>query len=70
MKNVGGRERTLRAVFGSCVVIVDFLASVQIEVLFLLVGLWGVLTSAFGYCPFNGLLNRNTCTIDVQPTQS
>lgn len=70
MKNVGGRERTLRAVFGSCVVIVDFLASVQIEILFLLVGLWGVLTSAFGYCPFNGLLNRNTCTIDVQPTQS
>ncbi|MEE3084556.1 MAG: DUF2892 domain-containing protein, partial [Candidatus Thermoplasmatota archaeon] len=70
MKNVGGRERTLRAVFGSCVVIVDFLASVQIEILFLLVGLWGVLTSAFGYCPFNGLLNRNTCTIDVQPNQS
>ena len=70
MKNVGGRERTLRAVFGSCVVIVDFLASVQIEILFLLIGLWGVLTSAFGYCPFNGLLNRNTCTIDVQPSQS
>ena len=70
MKNVGGRERTLRAVFGSCVVIVDFLASVQIEILFLLVGLWGVLTSAFGYYPFNGLLNRNTCTIDVQPSQS
>lgn len=69
MKNVGGRERTLRAVFGSCVVIVDFLASVQIEILFLLVGLWGVLTSAFGYCPFNGLLNRNTCTIVVQPSQ-
>ena len=70
MKNVGGKERTLRAVFGSGVVIVDFLASVQIEILFLLVGLWGVLTSAFGYCPFNGLLNRNTCTIELQPTQS
>ena len=70
MKNVGGKERALRAVFGSGVVIVDFLASVQIEVLFLLVGLWGVLTSAFGYCPFNGLLNRNTCTIELQPTQS
>ena len=67
MKNVGGRERALRAVFGSSVVIVDFLATVQIEILFLLVGLWGVLTSAFGYCPFNGLLNRNSCTIDLQP---
>ena len=66
MKNVGGKERALRAVFGSGVVIVDFLATVQIEIVFLLVGLWGVLTSAFGYCPFNGLLNRNTCAIDLQ----
>ena len=70
MKNVGGKERIGRAVFGSSVVIVDFLATVQIEILFLLVGLWGVLTSAFGYCPFNGLLNRNSCTIDLQPTKS
>ena len=70
MKNVGGKERALRAVFGSGVVIVDFLATVQIEIVFLLVGLWGVLTSAFGYCPFNGLLNRNTCAIELQPTQS
>lgn len=70
MKNVGGRERALRAVFGSSVLIVDFLATVQIEILFLLVGLWGVLTSAFGYCPFNGLLNRNSCVIDLQPAQA
>ena len=70
MKNVGGRERALRAVFGSSVLIVDFLATVQIEILFLLVGLWGVLTSAFGYCPFNGLLNRNSCIIDLQHAQA
>jgi len=70
MKNVGGKERAIRAVFGSSVVIVDFLASVQIEIVFLLVGLWGVLTSAFGYCPFNGLLNRNSCAIDLQPAQA
>ena len=70
MKNVGGRERALRAVFGSSVLIVDFLATVQIEILFLLVGLWGVLTSAFGYCPFNGVLNRNSCIIDLQPAQA
>ena len=60
----------MRAVFGSGVVIVDFLASVQIEIVFLVVGLWGVLTSAFGYCPFNGLLNRNTCAIELHPAQS
>ncbi len=56
----------LRATFGSGVVIFDFLATVQIEIVFLIVGLWGVLTSAFGYCPFNGLFNRNTCAIDLQ----
>ncbi|MFZ8907071.1 MAG: YgaP family membrane protein [Poseidonia sp.] len=70
MKNVGGKERMLRAAFGSSVVVVDFLATVHIEIVFLLIGLWGVLTSAFGYCPFNGLLNRNTCAIDLQPTHS
>ena len=65
MRNVGGRERAMRAVFGSSVVVIDFLASVQIELVFLVIGLWGVFTSAFGYCPFNGLLNRNTCQIDT-----
>ncbi len=59
----------LRAVFGSGVVIFDFLATVQIEIVFLIVGLWGVLTSAFGYCPFNGLLNRNSCEINLQTVQ-
>ena len=70
MKNVGGRERTLRAVFGSGIVIFDFLATVHIEIVFLVVGLWGVLTSAFGYCPFNGLFNRNTCEIDIKTVQA
>ncbi|MEC7065257.1 MAG: DUF2892 domain-containing protein [Candidatus Thermoplasmatota archaeon] len=69
MRNVGGRERAMRAVFGSSVVVIDFLASVQIELVFLVIGLWGVFTSAFGYCPFNGLLNRNTCQIDTSPAK-
>ena len=70
MKNVGGKERALRAVFGSFVVVADFFANVQIEILFLIVGLWGVLTSAFGYCPFNWMLNRNTCAIDIPAAQA
>ena len=70
MKNVGGKERALRTVFGSFVVVADFLANVQIEILFLIVGLWGVLTSAFGYCPFNWMLNRNTCAIDIPAAQA
>jgi hypothetical protein len=63
MKNVGGVERLLRALFGSSFVLIDFFATIQLEIVFLIVGLWGVLTSALGYCPFNGLLGRNTCAI-------
>ena len=70
MKNVGGMERAARAAFGSGLVLFDFFATVHIEVVFLVVGLWGVLTSAFGYCPFNGLFNRNTCAVALQPGQS
>ena len=61
--NVGGKERVTRALLGSTVVVADFLATVHIEIVFLLVGLWGVLTSAFGYCPFNTLMGRNSCVL-------
>ena len=63
MKNVGGMERILRALFGSSLVLIDFFASIQLEIIFLIVGLWGVLTSALGYCPFNWVMGRNTCAI-------
>jgi len=63
MKNVGGSERIARAMFGSSFVLLDFFATIQLEFVFLVLGLWGVLTSTFGYCPFNGLLGRNTCAI-------
>lgn len=68
MRNVGGLERAMRAVFGTGFVLADFFASVQIEVLLLGLGLWGVLTSALGYCPFNSMLGRSTCAVDLQPT--
>ena len=67
--NVGGKERVLRATFGTSAVIIDFLGSFQIEIFFLLVGLWGVLTSAFGYCPFNTLMGRNSCELPAGPVQ-
>ena len=63
MKNVGGAERVSRALFGSSFVLLDFFATIQLEFVFLIVGLWGVLTSALGYCPFNSLMGRNTCVI-------
>ena len=70
LMNIGGKERLTRAAFGSTVVIADFLATVHIEVVFLLVGLWGVLTSAFGYCPFNTLMGRNSCAIPEAPRKA
>ena len=42
MKNVGGLERILRAVFGSSLVLIDFFATLQLEIVFLILGLWGV----------------------------
>ena len=51
---------------GTIAVLLDFLATIQIELALLVVGLWGVLTSAIGYCPFNGLLGRNTCVVNIE----
>ena len=65
MKNVGGVERLTRLLFGSSFVIADFFATIQFEIIFLIVGLWGVGTSALGYCPFNGLLGRNSCPVKL-----
>ena len=70
MKNVGGLERILRALFGSILVLLEFFATLQLEIVFLILGLWGVLTSAFGYCPFNGLMGRNTCAIAYDDSSS
>ncbi len=70
MKNVGGADRISRALFGSSFVLLDFFATIQLELVFLIIGLWGVLTSALGYCPFNGLMGRNTCAIQYNNTPS
>ena len=70
MKNVGGTERLARALFGSSFVLLDFFATIQLELVLLIIGLWGVLTSAFGYCPFNGLMGRNTCAIQYNSDPS
>jgi len=61
--NMNGKERIVRALLGSIVVVADFLATIHIEVVFLIIGLWGVITSTFGYCPFNTLFNRNSCEL-------
>ena len=70
MKNIGGTERIGRAIFGSSFVLLDFFATIQLEFIFLIIGLWGVLTSTFGYCPFNSLMGRDTCNIKYDDTST
>ncbi len=64
--NVGIMDRAARMLGGLGLLAVDFLAGSEWELLLLVVGIWGVLTSTFGWCPFYKLTGVNTCPIDVQ----
>ena len=65
--NVGFKDRLLRGFAGSVLLVLDFLASGEWAWVFLGMGVWSVLTSAFGWCPFYRLGGINTCPIDVNP---
>ena len=63
--NVGFADRLARLMGGLGLLAVDFLASSEWELFLLGFGIWGVLTSTFGWCPFYKLTGVNTCPIDV-----
>ena len=50
--NLGLNDRVIRLVSGLGLVTFDYLASSNWELILLIFGAWGVLTSAFGFCPF------------------
>ena len=54
-------DRIVRLVSGLGLVTFDYFASANWEIIFLVVGAWGVTTSVFGYCPFYRILGYNTC---------
>ena len=59
--NLGGTDRVVRLVSGVSLLTFDYLASSSWEIVFLVVGLWGLFSSAFGFCPFYSLMGMNTC---------
>ena len=63
--NVGFFDRFIRLLIGIGFVIFDFLANANWEVIFMIFGLWGVLTSVFGWCPFYKLSGVNTCPTKI-----
>ena len=64
--NVGFKDRIFRGFGGITLLIIDFIASGEWAWVFLIMGAWSVITSAFGWCPFYRLGGVNTCAIPMQ----
>lgn len=62
--NVGASDRLIRLIGGLVIVAIDFIASGDLEIAFVALGVWSVLTSAFGWCPFYRIGGINTCPIN------
>ena len=61
--NLSLTDRLIRLSAGFSMVAVDYAANLNWDILLLIVGVWGVLTSAFGFCPFYKLRGHSTCPI-------
>lgn len=59
--NVGAKDRVFRLLGGSSLLAFDYFASSTWELVFLVVGFWGLITSVLGFCPFYTMMGRNTC---------
>mgnify|MGYP006110915821 CR=1 FL=1 len=64
--NLGIRDRIIRLISGFGFVVIDYFSNAQWEIILLLVGLWSVSTSAFGYCPFYRLAGIDTCPTSIK----
>ncbi|MDE0869012.1 MAG: DUF2892 domain-containing protein [Candidatus Poseidoniaceae archaeon] len=61
--NLGITDRIIRVSAGLGMVAIDYAANLDWDVLLLGIGIWSVLTSAFGFCPFYKLMGHTTCPI-------
>jgi hypothetical protein len=61
--NLSLTDRLVRVTAGFGMVAIDYASNINWDVLLLIVGVWGVMTSAFGYCPFYKLMGHSTCPI-------
>jgi len=66
--NLSNVDRSVRLVSGASLLTFDYLASSNWEIVFLVFGLWGLISSAFGFCPFYSLMGFDTCPSNI-PSQ-
>ena len=59
--NLSNADRGIRLVSGASLLTFDYLASSSWEIVFLVLGLWGLVSSVFGFCPFYSIMGVNTC---------
>ena len=59
--NLSNADRGIRLVSGASLLTFDYLASSSWEIVFLVLGLWGLVSSVFGFCPFYSIMGFNTC---------
>ena len=65
--NLSNADRGIRLVSGASLLTFDYLASSSWEIVFLVLGLWGLVSSVFGFCPFYSIMGFNTCPTKVSP---
>ena len=61
--NIGITDRVVRIIDGLIIVIIDFIASGALELAFVALGLWSVLTIPFGWCHFYKLIKIKPSTL-------
>ncbi|MAE79201.1 MAG: DUF2892 domain-containing protein [Candidatus Poseidoniales archaeon] len=61
--NLSLNDRIIRVLSGLVMVIVEYASNLNWDFILLVLGLWGILTSAFGFCPFYKLIGHTTCPI-------
>jgi len=59
--NIGNMDRIVRLISGVSLLTFDYLASSNWEIVFLGIGLWSLMSSVFGFCPFYNIMGINTC---------
>ena len=63
--NLSNADRGIRLVSGASLLTFDYLASSSWEIVFLVLGLWGLISSVFGFCPFYSIMGFNTCPTKI-----
>ena len=67
--NLSNLDRSIRLFSGASILTFDYLASSSWEIVFLILGLWGLVSSVFGFCPFYSIMGINTCPTHISQQQ-